>query len=712
MSILERIKNSDWVRQSFLLTEDQMSAQILRLQSFTSASFSFTDTTLGGNFTINNPPQFTRHADIKMGGNTGLVYQNANQRIIDRRRSLTKNYGNTFSQGMAGANGASESHGMGRAYFEVLDQNAQIVTFRFGVPEYNSMTRFLGNFYSAGASSIARTGRSGSLFFSAGNLIGAALVLPFFPMIVGGRILRFMMDKPASKFCYLKPTMPLYWQAVDIIANGIAVNMGLTPRYLTGEQSKIIESRDKFGPSNYKAYHELLPDIISPEGRINTYAVATRAQRLNSRTHQTLMERWEGVWSNDGSAEGLRKSLELEQEYLLTEVNGQIPAPDKTFNQYLEAYNSLVRNQPASEGVDSMEDAAVLKPDENGNDPRVDMSDGGDFWDFFNAERRDGSNFVSFRVSNIGTVSESFNSSTGPTELAQSFNQTSSAARTKLVNFANGNLGEGMLASALEATTGAIKDLAMGVLEKLKLSGLAALGGSGLIDIPDTWQESSAQMPSTTYTIELRTPYGNAFSRFINLMFPLSMILAAALPRATGKSSYTSPFHCELHCRGRAMIRYGMITDVSITRGVGNKGWTASGEPLGIDVSITVKDFSTMMYAPITPAFTAGKGILLKGAVEASDAIGGAGGAALVGATTALMGETWDDDNTFTNYLGVLGSLSLQDQVYPMNRWRLNVSRIVSQNRTFGTLPHVMNVAMGTFPGRVINALSLGTDRR
>ena len=58
-------KDASWVRQSFLVTADQLQAVDLQNRTFTTASLKFTDTTLGGNFAINPPPQFTRTADPK-----------------------------------------------------------------------------------------------------------------------------------------------------------------------------------------------------------------------------------------------------------------------------------------------------------------------------------------------------------------------------------------------------------------------------------------------------------------------------------------------------------------------------------------------------------------------------------------------------------------------------------------------------------------------
>ena len=55
-----------WVRQSFLLSGDDVANSKFRIESL--AEQKFTSSRLGGNWTINNPPQFTRYADPRDSG--------------------------------------------------------------------------------------------------------------------------------------------------------------------------------------------------------------------------------------------------------------------------------------------------------------------------------------------------------------------------------------------------------------------------------------------------------------------------------------------------------------------------------------------------------------------------------------------------------------------------------------------------------------------
>ena len=195
---------------------------------------------------------------------------------------------------------------------------------------------------------------------------------------------------------------------------------------------------------------------------------------------------------------------------------------------------------------------------------------------------------------------------------------------------------------------GAVKDLALGALDgvTMGMSNLAlGLGGSGFIDIPKHWQSSTAQLPRSSYTMKLISPYGNAISQIQNIYIPLCMILAGTLPIATGKQSYTSPFICQLFDRGRCQIRLGMIESLQITRGTSNLAFDLNGNALALDVTFTVVDLSSIMYMPLT-----------------TGTLGG-------------VDMTMDEDNILMDYFAVLAGQDLYTQIYDMSKAKLNIAR-------------------------------------
>ena len=67
---------------------------------------------------------------------------------------------------------------------------------------------------------------------------------------------------------------------------------------------------------------------------------------------------------------------------------------------------------------------------------------------------------------------------------------------------------------------------------------------------------------------------------------------------------FRSPFLCQLMDPGRHVIRHGMISSVTISRGQGNVGFNKNYKSLGVDVTWTVVDMSGIISASIMPGFS------------------------------------------------------------------------------------------------------------
>lgn len=704
------VRDSDWVRKTFMLSKNNVQGDFNKSWlTHTTANDKFTDTRLGGNFAINNPPQYTQFADIR------------------RQTRLT----NTFI-------GDATRMGMGRFYSEQIDDNSQLVTMQFGVPEYNGMLTFFTGFFDAYASTLANEGRGASdsifysVFYTAGKLLGLFAMIRAWPIIllIGvGNLMRFKARWPSSKYYYMKPAMGVYWNRVNLIANNIAVNMGLIPKVqipwfhksepIVGVQGEFNDEGQTNEYINY--FSQEAPDLFLPGGGIDVYNVATRAQRLalkkidalqklagdeNLNTKQeyfTRLNTFRREWGVDTKQSAKDISI---QEYLAVyhgspAYNQTEPIKDEkitvTSTATAPAGGGDIANvtAPASAAAPSdgkasvtkaasmrarflkSTDASVVTADslnadggymDDGKDARTEES----FWTQLEAGEQGGDQFISFRVEGRDSVTESFSSSVGDSDIQSKFNSTSSNVRTTRFNFSEGNTG----IPGVDQIVGAASSFMSGILDGVQISGLMSLAGSAFVDIPKVWKDSSASMPSSSYTIQLRSPYGNKFARFQNLYVPMAMLLAAALPISTGRQSYTSPFLCMVYSKGKNLIRLGMITELSFTRGVGNMPWNTEGEALAIDVSFTVTDMSSLMHAPID----SGKGSLLpwKG--------------------------IFDDDNAFMDYIASLSSVSLQDMIYPTRIFELNLTRKKIAYQTFFSRSHFASVLTNSGPGRVISA--------
>lgn len=678
------LKDEEWLRKSFTVPTQRFNNIEAVRRELTEAEFKYTDTTLGGNFAINPPPQFTKFADLRVKSRF------------------------------------SNSAGMGRYYSEALDDRGQYVHMRFGVPEFNSLTNFFFSFYNYGAASLANRGRTTQGFYYIGRAAGWVVSLPAQPFIWAGKVFRFAAKKPASKFYYLKPTMPLYWSAVSNIVNSIGVNMGVIGRGLSDGDSILRAGFDDRQSGEDAALNAGLvggqfPNIYRPDGGVDIYKVATRAQRMAHVQRERIRAVMES--GGGGGIAGIADQMKSAITSNVTEPSMSNPDLDS----YLTSYHSGVSTQIEEDHVER----SNVERTSNFDDPastetQSSLGDDSNFVNHLKAELEDGAAFITLRVDDQGSVSESFQNNTTESQISGLINGMSSSARQARFSFMDGNVGDGVIGSTITSAVNAVRDTVGGFLDGVGLGGLMALGGSAYADIPKVWESSSANLPSASYTIELRSPYGNPQARFQNIIVPLSMILAAALPLSTGRQSYTAPFLCELYSQGRQQIRLGMIESLSITRGVGNLGWTRNGEPLGIDVSFTVVDLSTVMHMPITSNYRVLDGLVDGAASTAGASIDAAAGLlggeinardAMLDAALLLDKATFDDDNLFTDYMAVLGSLSLADQIYPTNKLRLRRALRRANWEQWKSPAHLANWMIGTLPGRIASTIAHTTDR-
>ena len=314
--------------------------------------------------------------------------------------------------------------------------------------------------------------------------------------------------------------------------------------------------------------------------------------------------------------------------------------------------------------------------------------------------------FATFRVDADGSIGESFSNSVGQPEIASKINSMASSSRSTQFNFAGGNVSDGVVGKMIGGIIGGVQDVVSGVASGLNASGLAALAGAAFVDIPNTWQSSTAQLPRMNYSITLTSAYGNKISQLLNIYLPLSMLLAGVLPLSTGKQSYTSPFLLELYDRGRAQTKLGIIDSMSITRGVSNLAFDNSGNAMAIKVDFSVLDLSSIIHMPVTRGF----GLQNAALSAVGGVVGGAAGAA-AGAVLGLS-EVFNDDTAFTDYMAVLGSLSLNEQIYTFDRLKLALTRQMVSMETWASKANMAMWAVDGNIGRLVSAFYAGVVDR
>lgn len=678
------ILDESWAKTAFLISDSELGSTTDVVNRYwSSASAKYTDTRLGANIGINPKPQFTRYSDIRAHG----------RKAGRSKVTLTNTTGN---------------YGMGRYYSEAIDDPSQTVYLRLGVPQFNGLMSFLANAYDSDMTALARTGRSSSMFYKFGKAIGTITIVSAFPLVAAavvlGKAASWLLSRSTSKFYTLKSTMHTYWGVVNNLVTAFAVTRGLLPKFMddnNDNKGQRLGQPYVVDQSQLNYLTELMPDVFggyskgiggsaSSNNSFDIYGMANKAQRTANR-----------VFAEDYAKLNNQSATDYEG-YLKKELTGTgshttYISKDNGESTWPAYFNKMIMSDTYK--LEDKENRLEKDPRDNPNstDPRLKKEDGwfekfknwgGDISEWkdklaenIDAEYRDGAQFAIFKVNHTGNLSESFGNSVGESDLSQKINGISSSMKQARFTFGEGNLGMGMVGDVITGVAGAATDLAMGALDGITMgfsNVLKGLGGAGYIDIPKHWQSSSAQLARSTYTMELISPYGNVVSQLQNMFIPLAMIMAASLPLSTGKQSYTSPFLCQLFDRGRCQIKLGMIESLSVERGTTNLAFNNVGNVLGMKVTFTVVDLSSIMHMPIS-----GDGLF-------------------------DVDITIDEDNILSDYIAVLSGQDLYSQIYAMPKAKLKFAKFWQNKQKILSPAWQASALHESMRSGTLNTLTLG----
>lgn len=594
--------DNDWINHRFMVGDNKLDEIDQRVRRYTSASLKFTDTSLGGNIGINPRPQFTRYADIR-----------ATQRVS--RDPVTTNI-------------TTGDHGMGRYYSEAIDDNAQLAYFQFGVPEFNSLFNYFTRAIDYRDMYVANKGKY-PYIYEIVSVVTAYSMLVTYPAItsaiwLGKAVLSFLTYGDFNYY-YLNPTPHTYWACVSNIATQFSVDLGiLAPELMpTDADKKTLGLPITMTQDHMDELKKLLPGLIGESNYIDVFAIATKSQTIvNRQTALDFKYMSEGIAADKSPFEyemmrsdvmetGLPKPSLANNinnylsfaEYLkeVTDNGSQFGLYDKE-----EEDKQDVEKREATEDMKEAPPTKMYAKTDEGYEP-VDPMKGGwkdKFYAAVDSSLRKGGAYVIFYVDPITSVSDSFSNSTSEIDTGGTARSIAKSIRNFKFNAAGGNIipGMGNVIDAAEQVINGFAETATFGLSSI----LNTILGNAFVDMPLKWDDSDARLNDVSLTIQLRSPYGDPFSQLQNIYIPLAMILAGALPQSTGNSSYTSPFLCSFYSKGIANIELGIISDISITRGVTTLPYSRTRRPLGIDVTLTVKDLSTRMATPTNATLWSG----------------------------------------------------------------------------------------------------------
>lgn len=205
--------------------------------------------------------------------------------------------------------------------------------------------------------------------------------------------------------------------------------------------------------------------------------------------------------------------------------------------------------------------------------------------------------YIAFRLESGESPSESIGNQTGDSPVTSTINGAASAARDK--NFAKNALdsSSSLAARAASGTLKGIQSVVTGTLNAIvgESASEILISGNGYVDIPEVWKSSSFSK-TQSFTLQLRARSGDKISIYQSIYIPLAMLMAGAMPRGIGENAYTQPFLLEAYAAGLYSCPMGIIDSLSIKRGKNEFGWTHEDLPTAIDITVSIKDLSPVMF--------------------------------------------------------------------------------------------------------------------
>lgn len=639
--IIDTILDEHWFNSVMMTPGDSIENDINNIYRFWSAvEMKYTDSSIGGNIGINPRPMFTPYADIPSPG---------------RKRN----------RDVPSPSNVSGNYGMGRYYSEAIDDNANIIYMRFGVPQFRGLFSFLSTAIDPNQSKLANTGRVSLTII--GQIVGHVIQFMTFPRVAAYYILgKFVttaigkvLPPRTSTYYSLKPTMYLYWSAVNYLATDLAVNMGILPRILSSDPKESTKKSVEAQNASVAILREAFPELVTEDNYIDVFAIALRAQRIENeaiKKHYSFLESntetgyfdhikqfIDEPVTNDTENATFKDMIqrELKNPAVVGELTKSIKAPTKEGEEPID--DIYLERDPLD--IASLSEEEQNKILASGNPISSYLNE---VAANFKAQWKEGSQYLPFRVDHIDTVSESFSTSIKDNDLQMTINGKAQGSRSFKFSISGGNLSDNVLIEMAESALGYAADVVGGMLDTLTFgvsNVLSVLLGGGYLDVPKQWEDSTVELPTLNYNVKLISPYGNPISLLTNVYIPLLTLMGGILPLATGKASYTSPFLVNLEHPGRTSIPLGLMTNLSITRGASELSFNKDNRTLAIDVSFTVTDLSSIVAMPMS-------------------------GGSLFGADMGL-----DEDNVLARYLATLGGMDIASRFYLTSVAKTNLAK-------------------------------------
>ena len=561
--------------------------------------------------------------------------------------------------------------GMGRVYASTTQQNQIIAWFTFGIPRFSKFSAFYQRAFDSDLIGLNTQGFNPSIMLGAiFDIAALSIEIPLLPIKWLNQ--QRQDSYKIGRFYELRACMHLYYKYVDSMLAQWLVSAGL---YMNGSETDA--GRDVFastedvpdalldGASIWDIIQRKALNLGASAKKVRTYSGTlsndpnekdpNKIMKISSRDPKSgelsktpmkgsirKMEAAANKVAHDGFSNSTDLTSQLMETSSANDPSASAPAGNKEFDKYMDKLKEIrQRNSTLSAESNASGTSSVFDDDY-----------GASWSDKFQSAALGATQYIGFRIDRSVDASESFSNSTSPSEFAQTFNDgVRNANNQQLKSILSGDTGiaivDGLLSKAKEIFQGASDAIShMTGIDFFSNLGSAVISGAYL-DIPEQYAGSDFGK-SHSINLQLRSPYGDMISIYQSIIVPLSMILAGCLPRAGGDNSYVQPFLCRVYCKGMFSVPMGIIDSVNVKRGSSEFGWTYQNLPTCVDVSVSIKDMSPVMYMTMTD-----------------------------GIFTSIIAQ----DSAFKEYMLTLSGVGLWERLSTWRRWQRNITYIARNLR-------------------------------
>ena len=207
-----------------------------------------------------------------------------------------------------------------------------------------------------------------------------------------------------------------------------------------------------------------------------------------------------------------------------------------------------------------------------------------------------------------GPFEESITNTIENSAIESGLDAVGSAVGKEIAFITNSNTDLGIIDNLAEFVGGGVESLASiigdivepvtgGFMSNLFSGAIRSIKGEKMI-YPKIYKNSESKQ-DYNFTVTLKSPYGDVYNYYMNIVVPLMHLIALVAPKMSTANSVQSPFVVQAFIPGMVTCQLGMISNMTIIKNPDNRRVSVNGFPLDIKVTFTIEEmYNALAISP------------------------------------------------------------------------------------------------------------------